>query len=575
MLVLVLPCACAKPAPAPSPASSPIPSPAAFEVASLNVTPLEVIAGETVSITAEVKNTGGSEGTYTTVLTINGASVETEEIALAAGASETVSFSLVKDTSGTYQVSIGGLTSSLTVKPAPAPSPAEFLLTSLDIVPEEVVAGEEATISARVKNIGGTEGTYTITLSVEGAKIQSKVIKLASEMTETVSFTVTKDKPGSCNVEINGLSSTFRVLKPAEFMFGNLLITPPIAEVNQGLTITADVNNTGEVEDRYKVTLIINGDKVETKELTISPGAIEKTSFAFTKDTAGSYKIEVGSLARLVIVVEKGNILAQLATAYPELCQEMLKLPDLQEVNDRDKEAIEDIAQLALDAKNKPALESIINEGIKDKRKYCTPLQALLWIAYDRDFYGYNPLRNFFIVSFVGDIWKTTTTSKNFASERWLNFIEVANRLNSPELIATYMQNNFSYSYTMGEDEGIKSAEQIFKDKKGACYDHALFAAYCLKKNGYDKAWGVKVTFDQLVKGCFIGHIGCIYQDPKDSLYYCTDFGTKGYTVYGPFSSIDEAAKLVCKVGSGGEAGLASYSLHDIDIETGKYKTTW
>lgn len=186
--------------------------------------------------------------------------------------------------------------------------------------------------------------------------------------------------------------------------------------------------------------------------------------------------------------MEKGDILGWLATAYPELCQEMLKLLDLQEINDRDREAIEDIAQLASDAKNKPAFEAIINEGIKDKRKYCTPLQALLWIAYDREFVGYNPIRNFSLVSFVNDIWKTTTTSKNFASERWLNFGEVADRLNSPELIATYMQNNFSYSYTKGEAEGVKSAEQIFKDKKGACYDPALFAAYCLKRNRYDKA---------------------------------------------------------------------------------------
>jgi len=49
--------ACAKPAPPPSPA--------AFEVTTMNVTPPEVTAGETANVTAEVKNTGGSEGTYT------------------------------------------------------------------------------------------------------------------------------------------------------------------------------------------------------------------------------------------------------------------------------------------------------------------------------------------------------------------------------------------------------------------------------------------------------------------------------------------------------------------------------
>jgi len=96
-------------------------------------------------------------------------------------------------------------------------------------------------------------------------------------------------------VEVNGLSGTFRVLKPAEFAFSNLLITPPIAELGQEITITADVSNTGEVEGRCPVTLIINGDKVETKELTVSPGTTAKVSFAFAKDAAGIYSIEVGS----------------------------------------------------------------------------------------------------------------------------------------------------------------------------------------------------------------------------------------------------------------------------------------
>ncbi len=104
LAMLIIPCACAKP------------EPAAFEVTSLHVTPSEVTTGETVSITAVVENTGGSEGTYTTVLTIDGATVETKEVVLAAEESKIVSFSLVKDTHGTYQVGIDGLTSSLTVK---------------------------------------------------------------------------------------------------------------------------------------------------------------------------------------------------------------------------------------------------------------------------------------------------------------------------------------------------------------------------------------------------------------------------------------------------------------------------
>jgi len=91
-------------------------APAEFELVSLDVAPPEVTAGETVSVAAEVKNTGGSEGVYTAVLTVDGATAETKEVTLASGASQTVTFSLTKDTPGNYQVGIGSQTSSLTVK---------------------------------------------------------------------------------------------------------------------------------------------------------------------------------------------------------------------------------------------------------------------------------------------------------------------------------------------------------------------------------------------------------------------------------------------------------------------------
>ncbi|MBL7208997.1 MAG: hypothetical protein ISS52_02755 [Dehalococcoidia bacterium] len=93
-----------------------VPAPAEFEVVSLDVTPPEVRAGDSVSVTAEVKNIGGSEGVYTATLTIDGAQVETKDVSVAPGGTETASFSLVKDEAGTYQVAVGDLSSSLVVQ---------------------------------------------------------------------------------------------------------------------------------------------------------------------------------------------------------------------------------------------------------------------------------------------------------------------------------------------------------------------------------------------------------------------------------------------------------------------------
>jgi len=55
-------------------------------------------------------------GTYTATLTINGATVETKDVSVAGGATETVTFTVIKDEAGTYNIGVNGLTRSLTVK---------------------------------------------------------------------------------------------------------------------------------------------------------------------------------------------------------------------------------------------------------------------------------------------------------------------------------------------------------------------------------------------------------------------------------------------------------------------------
>ena len=216
----------------------------------------------------------------------------------------------------------------------------------------------------------------------------------------------------------------------------------------------------------------------------------------------------------------------------------------------------------------------MVNEGIKTKRKYCTPLEALLWIAYDKNIDKQNPLSdvNFEVSSLITDASTTTSISNNFRSSGWRNLNEVSDRLNSPSLIGIYMKLNFSYSYTPNEKEGVKSAKQIFKTKSGACYDHALFATYLLRKNGYDKAWGTSAFFKRTVDG-LAGHVANIYQDPKDKHYYSMDFGANGigYISYGPFASIEEAAKKISLGGSRGMSSLKKYKCFDIDLNNGKY----
>ncbi len=95
--------------------SPPPTTPAEFSVSNITLTPSEVEAGTEVVVSVDVANTGGSEGTYAATLEVNGEAVETKNIAVAAGATETASFQLIEDTPGIYTTSLDGLTATLKV----------------------------------------------------------------------------------------------------------------------------------------------------------------------------------------------------------------------------------------------------------------------------------------------------------------------------------------------------------------------------------------------------------------------------------------------------------------------------
>jgi len=99
------------------------PAPAAFSVSNLSITPLEVKPKEAVAITVSVANTGGTQGSYTVVLKINGVKEAEKSVTVAVGKSQDVTFSVTKEEAGSYSVAVDGLTGSFTVAAAPPQAP--------------------------------------------------------------------------------------------------------------------------------------------------------------------------------------------------------------------------------------------------------------------------------------------------------------------------------------------------------------------------------------------------------------------------------------------------------------------
>ena len=185
------------------------PAPAAFSVSSLSIQPAEVEPAEVVTIAVSVANTGGESGSYTVVLKINGVKEAEERVTIAAGSSQTVTFSVTKEEAGSYTVTVDGLSGSFTVVAPPAP--AAFSVSSLSIQPAEVEPGETVTIAVLVANTGGESGSYTVVLKIDGVKEAEKSVTIAPGESQDVSFSVTREEAGSYTVAVSGLTGSFTV----------------------------------------------------------------------------------------------------------------------------------------------------------------------------------------------------------------------------------------------------------------------------------------------------------------------------------------------------------------------------
>ena len=106
--------------PPPSALSETSPEGATLTFGSMNISPSEVNVGETVTITVLVSNNSDVAGSGEAVLKVNGVVEAAKGVTVGAGKSESVSFTVSKDSAGTCSVDVNGITKSFLVKKVPA-----------------------------------------------------------------------------------------------------------------------------------------------------------------------------------------------------------------------------------------------------------------------------------------------------------------------------------------------------------------------------------------------------------------------------------------------------------------------
>ena len=219
----------------------------------------------------------------------------------------------------------------------------------------------------------------------------------------------------------------------------------------------------------------------------------------------------------------------------PELAEELGRIPDYADnkISDKDLEALVDIRDYYFESKNpkiKEAFSKMLDVGIKDKRAYCSPLEALKWVAGKHEFkegselYIDDPLDKYHLLWLLAFAWDFRE------EEKWGDFKRVTNRLNSPELVAKYLQDNIAWKFHKGKIPWLPT--RFFRIKRGDCKDYANFATYCLRRAGYD-ARNVSI---RTPRG---GHVFCLYTE--NNKFFAID----NMNLRGPFYSSEKAIQAI------------------------------
>jgi hypothetical protein len=89
--------------------------------------------------------------------------------------------------------------------------PAQFELVSMDVNPKEIFVGESTAITVTIKNIGGTEGGYPASITVNQSSKETKNVIVKPGTSETVKFTLIGEYPSAYKIQTGTLSSVLIV----------------------------------------------------------------------------------------------------------------------------------------------------------------------------------------------------------------------------------------------------------------------------------------------------------------------------------------------------------------------------
>lgn len=205
---------------------------------------------------------------------------------------------------------------------------AEFTV-QFDEVPDSVVTGETFTVTGVVENVGDAEDNQTVEFLVDGTVVDSTIVGLSDNESETVSFdyTPTEADGDTLTLQLSTEDATDTVTvqhdAPAEFLIAGIDAPESVAS-GETIDIDATIENVGGFDDTQSIQLLVDGAVVDSIDVTIEAGETMVVSFSHetTADDVGDLELTIASEddedSVTVSVLDRGQFMVEVTDA-PEI----------------------------------------------------------------------------------------------------------------------------------------------------------------------------------------------------------------------------------------------------------------
>ena len=178
----------------------------------------------------------------------------------------------------------------------------EFVVQNLTVTPEVVEPGGTVKITVDAVNQGTQAASFSVILNVrrpgrlEFEPLQVKEITPASGQVGTVAFFFAPEEMGRHDVEVDGVRSAFDVaprIDPASVRLSDLRIEPAQVRPGGTVTVSALVENLGDVDGSAGVKLRLNGVLQQLRAVLVPGLGGVRLAFEVQLVTEGTFMVEM------------------------------------------------------------------------------------------------------------------------------------------------------------------------------------------------------------------------------------------------------------------------------------------